>query len=123
VSEAAPRPRQRWPLGRWLLGLWGFGLPLLLGGVLLVAQVAGWREHTSLLSGTSPGSPAALSQGLIYVGAWFGFVILAPIAVLSTVFDSALTRLFDSPGEGDSCVGTPPELGCGLGGERPDEAQ
>ena len=110
MSEVAPRPR-----GRWFLLAWGLGLPLLLGGILMGAQLAGWRAHTSLLSAT------ALIQGLVYVAAWFAFVILAPIAALSALIDRALTRLCDPPG-GDHLAETPPELGCGLEGERPGEA-
>ena len=116
MSEVAPKPS-----GRRLLWLWGLGLPLLLGGTLLVAHVAGWRTHTSLLSGTSPGSATAGIQGLVYVTAWFAFVILAPVAALSALCERALRRLFDSPGE-DRLAGAPPELGCGLERERPGEA-
>ena len=115
MSEVAPEPSSPW---RWLPWLWGLGLPLLSGGILLVAHVAGWKSHTSLLSGTSPGSATTVIQGLVYVTAWFGFVILAPIAALSALCDRALKRLFDSR-SGDRLAGPPPELGCGLEGNAP----
>lgn len=80
--------RQRWPLA-----LWSLGLPLGLALLFAFAHASGWREHTSLLSGTHPGSSGALTQGLVYVAAWFALVLVAPIAALSGALALLLERL------------------------------
>ncbi|MBL4846258.1 MAG: hypothetical protein JKY65_12075 [Planctomycetes bacterium] len=67
-------------------------LPATLGLVLLAFHLLGWREHTSILSGTYAGSEAAALQGLAYVIAWFTFVVVAPIAALSAGIYSVAQR-------------------------------
>lgn len=84
-ADPSGKPARGW--------LWvGLGLPALLGVALLCAHLLGWREHTSILSGTFPGSREAVAQGLTYVLAWFAFVVLAPIAALSAGVYVLLSR-------------------------------
>lgn len=47
----------------------------------LVSHVAGFREFTSVLSGTYPAAGVAVF-GLAYAAVYMGFVILAPILVI-----------------------------------------
>jgi hypothetical protein len=49
-------------------------------------HIAGWREHTTFLSGTLAAdgdAPTSARLGLTYLAAWFGFVLLAPVFVLA----------------------------------------
>ena len=52
-----------------------------------VCHAAGWREHTTFLSGTPAsadgGGRSSEVLGLIYMTAYFGFVLLAPILWLA----------------------------------------
>ena len=67
---------------------------LLLRAALLVAfyglcQAAGLREYTGFLSGTHPGTLAPLPSallGLIYLVAYLGATLLAPILLLAAGF-------------------------------------
>jgi hypothetical protein len=54
---------------------------VLIGLVFLVCHAAGFRESTSVLSGTYTGAGSA-APGLAYAVVYMGFVILAPIFVL-----------------------------------------
>ena len=58
---------------------------------------AGWREHTTFLSGTpaSAGGSANTSVvlGVVYMAGYFGFVLLAPILVLAAGLLFAFERL------------------------------
>lgn len=67
----------------------------LIGLAFLVCHVAGFRESTSVLSGTYTGA-GSVASGLVYAAAYMGFVILAPILVLgagvSFLLDVALAR-------------------------------
>jgi len=79
----------------WLGRLWNAGLSP--GGLLVRAALitmffaachfAGWREHTTFLSGTpaSGGGSVITSAllGVVYMAGYFGFVLLAPILVLA----------------------------------------
>lgn len=65
---------------------------LLLRALLLAiffgaVHVAGWREHTTFLSGTSASTDTSANTsvilGLVYMAAYFGFVLLAPILILA----------------------------------------
>lgn len=89
----------------WLGRLWNAGLTP--GGFLVRAALialffaachaAGWREHTTFLSGTaaSAGGSANTSiiLGVIYMAGYFGFVLLAPILTLAAGFLFAFERL------------------------------
>ena len=77
------------------------GLVLRAGLVALlfvVAHVAGWRENTCILCGTSPtGNPGDLLPillGVLYVLFYFGFVLVVPILLLGAAAQWALLRLF-----------------------------
>lgn len=49
--------------------------------VFLVCHAAGFRESTSVLSGTYT-EASSVKSGLVYAAVYVGFVILAPIFVL-----------------------------------------
>jgi hypothetical protein len=53
----------------------------LIGLVFLACHAAGFRESTSVLSGTYTGASSVVS-GLAYAAIYMGFVILAPILVV-----------------------------------------
>jgi hypothetical protein len=54
------------------------------------AHLAGLREHTALLSGTSAASPAL---GVGYALLYFAFVVVAPILALAAGIAWAAARL------------------------------
>jgi hypothetical protein len=54
---------------------------VLIGLVFLVCHAAGFRESTSVLSGTYTGA-GSVKSALVYAAVYMGFVILAPIFVL-----------------------------------------
>jgi len=60
---------------------------LLLALVFGACELAGWREHTTFISGTAASAEAGISSsvtlGLIYMLAYFGFVLVAPILLLA----------------------------------------
>jgi hypothetical protein len=53
----------------------------LIGLVFLACHAAGFRESTSVLSGTYTGA-SSVTSGLAYAAIYMGFVILAPILVV-----------------------------------------
>ena len=63
---------------------------LLLVVVFGLCEFAGWREHTTFISGTAPSVDAGISSsltfGLIYMLAYFGLVLVAPILFLAASF-------------------------------------
>jgi hypothetical protein len=69
---------------RWALAV---AAALSLGFVGL--HLAGARVCVGLLSGTVPGGEADVIAGVLYVVAWFGFVIGAPILVIAVLLDVA----------------------------------
>ena len=52
-----------------------------------VCHFAGWREHTTFLSGTPASADAGLNAsavlGVVYMAGYFGFVLLTPILVIA----------------------------------------
>lgn len=54
------------------------------------AHVAGLRDNTSILSGTSAGGVTATFGGAVYVLLYFAAVVLAPIAALAGLFFALL---------------------------------
>jgi hypothetical protein len=48
-----------------------------------VLHLAGFREHMAFVSGTAPASGTSLVSGLVYAGAWFFAVLVAPVFLLS----------------------------------------
>ncbi len=66
----------------------GFLLRALLLAIFFGAvHAAGWREHTTFLSGTAVSTDTSLNVsvvfGLIYMIAYFGFVLITPILILA----------------------------------------
>ena len=59
----------------------------LLGALFLFLHWLGLREYTTLLSGTSPDGQAItfapMMLGALYLFAWFGCVLIAPIFVIA----------------------------------------
>jgi hypothetical protein len=61
-----------------------------------LGHLAGLRESTTLLSGTSPpGGAAGAALGLCYIALHFAFVVLAPILALGAAVLWALSRRYD----------------------------
>lgn len=69
---------------------------LLLAVIFAACEVAGWREHTTFISGTPTsaevGINTAVTRGLIYMLAYFGAVLAAPILLLAAAILSAWQR-------------------------------
>lgn len=69
---------------------------VLIAFFFVICQAAGWREHTTFLSGTtaSEGGSANASTllGVIYMASYFGFVLLTPILLLAAAFLAFWTR-------------------------------
>jgi hypothetical protein len=63
------------------------GRALLLALAFGICELAGWREHTTFISGTATSADAGIGSsvtlGLIYMLAYFGFVLAAPIFLLA----------------------------------------
>ena len=62
-----------------------------------LAHLAGWREHTSFLSGTV-GDPnasweRAALEGTVYLVLHFGFVVAVPILIISSAFAWLANRI------------------------------
>jgi hypothetical protein len=62
---------------------------LLLAVLFGVCELAGWREHTTFISGTATsigtGVNSSVTLGLIYMFAYFGFVLAAPILIIAAL--------------------------------------
>lgn len=58
----------------------------------LLLHGAGARAYVGVLSGQAA-SDAETALGLLYVVAWFGFVVVAPILTLAVILDAACGRL------------------------------
>jgi hypothetical protein len=91
---------------RWLnapvttpAGLVARALVLVLG--LVLVQALGWREHTTILSGTP--TTEAISRataavlGAIYICAYLGAVVVAPILLLAAALLAALQQWLKFP--------------------------
>ena len=65
----------------------------------LVCHLAGWREYTMILSGTTPaGGDIATLQGILYILAHLGLTVVAPVFVLGAAILAWLNRcLGDDP--------------------------
>jgi len=84
----------RWCAPRtWLIGA------ALIAVVYVIEHLLGWRDYTSILSGTLPaaGAEGELNAilGMLYILTWFAFVILAPILLIGAVLNYALRRVSD----------------------------
>ena len=59
-----------------------------------VCHALGWREYAAFLSGSAPASDLCLVLGIVYVVAYFGFVLARAILLLAAgIF--AVLLLFD----------------------------
>ena len=63
-----------------------------------LCELAGWREHTTFISGTvtsaDMGINASATFGLIYMLAYFGFVLAAPILMIAAFVIFVFRRFF-----------------------------
>jgi hypothetical protein len=66
----------------------------------LVLHLGGARGEVGLLSGTLPASDVAGAAGLLYVAAWFGFVLVAPILILAVALDGVAELVLGQTGCG-----------------------
>jgi hypothetical protein len=68
-----------------------------------VCHLAGWREHTTFLSGTpasaDSGANTSAVLGVVYMAGYFGFVLLTPIFALAAGILFAFDRWME---RGDS---------------------
>jgi hypothetical protein len=59
---------------------------LLIGAAFAICEAAGFREHTTFLSGTAAtagGWNASVICGVIYIVAYLGCVVLAPVLMVA----------------------------------------
>lgn len=70
---------------------------LLLAVIYAGCELCGWREHTTFISGTASSVDAGFGTsavyGLIYMLAYFGFVLAAPILILAAAILALWQRL------------------------------
>lgn len=80
---------------RWLL-IRG----ILLLGLFLILELAGFRDYTCVICGTSPtGNPAdqnSIILGMFFVILYFGATMAAPIFLLSSLFSRLLQGVFQN---------------------------
>ena len=84
------RTKRNWPGQFWNAGLTPGGLLVraaLVAVFFAACHLAGWREHTTFLSGTPASAGGSVNTsallGVVYMAAYFGLVLLAPILVLA----------------------------------------
>ena len=90
-------------------------LATLLSVAYLAADAAGWRECTSILSGTPSGPPGfddgSVWRGLAYVALYLGFVLLVPVLLIAApVFALLLRRISRTSHASLSNGNTPQDL-------------
>jgi hypothetical protein len=103
---------KRTPLHRlWNAGLTPGGLLVraaLVAVFFAVCHLAGWREHTTFLSGTpaSAGGSANTSVvlGVVYMAGYFGVVLLAPILALAAGLLFVFERIAERRGDRHSAA-------------------
>jgi hypothetical protein len=92
MSESRPRVR----IGKMLAALFGPGGFLVIAVLLLIpfgiAHVAGWREHTSILCGTT-GTVVQGLLGLAYVCLYLAAVLGAPTLAIGAGILALLIRV------------------------------
>jgi hypothetical protein len=102
VGETTQKPWWRWIAGGPLLSPWGLAVRAAWIVVLFaVLHGLGWRDFTSILSGTAPGESlygVKTWLGVLYALAYFAAVIVAPILVIA----GALLGVFDRYARGAS---------------------
>ncbi len=87
---------------RLLRAPWYSPVGLILHGLLflvlfLACHLAGWRECTTILSGTSPSGDiadkSAQLRGIVYVLTWFGMLLLTPIFLIAAGLVALYNRI------------------------------
>ena len=98
--------KRNWPGRLWNAGLTPGGLLVraaLIAVFFVVCHLAGWREHTTFLSGTPASAGGSVNTsallGVVYMAAYFGLVLLAPIFVLGAGLLFAFERLASRRGD------------------------
>ena len=94
MSDAGKNRASRIPFLRWFTP-WGFvTIAAVLAIGYLVVHLLGWREYAGFLSGTLPsgGSEFRVVLGLLYVVAYFGFVLAMPILLIAAGVFALLLR-------------------------------
>src|SRR5262245_11860479 len=70
----------------------------LIGLFFLIVHVLGFKQHTTFLTGTPVDGATSLNQtilfGVVYLAAYFSFVIVAPILILAAGILSVLDLLY-----------------------------
>ena len=73
---------------------------LLLATLFVGCHVAGWRDYTTFISGSTSSASVSFNVsvvlGLIYMLAYFGCVLAVPILLLAAAILSAIQRIFPS---------------------------
>lgn len=73
---------------------------LLLIFIFGICELAGWREHTTFISGTATSTEAGMSssvtRGLVYMLAYFGVVLAAPVLIIAAFLIFVWRRFFDA---------------------------
>lgn len=59
-------------------------------------HLAGGRACVEVLSGTPAANRGALVLGVLYVVAWFGFVLVTPIVLLALGLDAACAKIISA---------------------------
>jgi len=80
-------------IGRRALLFWATLIMIAFG----VVHALGWREFTTVLSGTIPkdnSEAEAAFKGLAYMAAYFATVLVAPICLIATGISYGLERVF-----------------------------
>jgi hypothetical protein len=92
--------KRNWPGRLWNAGLTPGGLLVraaLIAVFFVACHLAGWREHTTFLSGTPASTGGSVNTsavlGVVYMAGYFGFVLLAPIFALAAGLLFAFERL------------------------------
>ena len=70
---------------------------LLFALIFGVCELAGWREHTTFISGTAAsvdlGISSSVTFGLIYMLAYFGFVLGTPVLLIAAALLTSVRHL------------------------------
>src|SRR4051794_32672240 len=70
----------------------------LIAMIFAISHGLGWREHTTVLSGTltsaSGNAEMTIFRGMFYLLSYFGFVLLTPILILAAGIWSLLRLIF-----------------------------
>lgn len=82
----------------WTLLAGGLFLALVFG----LCHAIGWREYTTILTGSLPPGvdPGSAEVGaLLYLLAWFGWTVGTPVCLIAAALAAILERRLDAPSE------------------------